>query len=243
MPVEHIADEDVDVDAMRPPARRSTLVEGRLRPWIEWFGLGRLIGGAVAVVVVVAAGWWLLRSPDRPTEAALPVATSAPSPPPAAAAAAASTTSVAAGPVVVHVAGAVAVPGVYELVPGARVEAAIRAAGGMAPSADPAALNLAAIVADGERVYVPVVGETPPPPPPPVVASAATGSTVAPGPVDLNHADADQLDGLPGIGPATAAAIVDHRTRNGPFASVDDLEAVRGIGPAKLEAIRELVTV
>ena len=61
------------------------------------------------------------------------------------------------------------------------------------------------------------------------------------GPVDLNRATAAELDLLPGIGPATAQAIVDHREANGPFASVDDLEAVRGIGPAKLEAIRPLV--
>ena len=63
------------------------------------------------------------------------------------------------------------------------------------------------------------------------------------GPIDVNHATVDQLDELPGIGPATAAAIVDHREQNGPFATIDDLEAVRGIGPAKLEAIRDLVTV
>ena len=63
------------------------------------------------------------------------------------------------------------------------------------------------------------------------------------GPIDLNHATVDELDVLPGIGPATAAAIVDHREQNGPFATVDDLEDVRGIGPAKLEAIRDLVTV
>jgi len=237
MPVEHIADEDLDVDAVRPIAR-PPFVDGRLRPWIQWFGLGRLLGAVVAVVVVVAAGWWLLRSPDRPTEAALPVATSAP-PSATSSAVALATTSVAPGPILVHVAGAVAVPGVYELVPGARVEAAIQAAGGTVAGADPAALNLAAVVADGERVYVPVAGETPPP----VAASDATGSTSAPGPIDLNRADAEQLDGLPGVGPATAQAIVDHRTRHGPFASVDDLEAVRGIGPAKLEAMRGLVTV
>ena len=62
------------------------------------------------------------------------------------------------------------------------------------------------------------------------------------GPIDLNVATAADLDDLPGIGPATAQAIVDHREEHGPFASVDDLEAVRGIGPAKLEAVRERVT-
>ena len=63
------------------------------------------------------------------------------------------------------------------------------------------------------------------------------------GPVDLNTATVADLEQLPGVGPATAAAIVDDRTRNGPFASVDDLDRVTGIGPAKLAALRDLVTV
>jgi competence protein ComEA len=87
---------------------------------------------------------------------------------------------------------------------------------------------------------VPVVGEAVPPP---VGPPEAPGSSVAPGPVDLNRATATELDALPGVGPATAQAIVSHRDANGPFASIDDLEQVRGIGPAKLDAIRPLVTV
>ncbi|MEZ5272883.1 MAG: helix-hairpin-helix domain-containing protein [Ilumatobacteraceae bacterium] len=66
---------------------------------------------------------------------------------------------------------------------------------------------------------------------------------MAAGPVNLNTATADELDGLPGVGPATAAAIIAHRDAHGPFASVDQLADVRGIGPAKLEALRGLVTV
>jgi competence protein ComEA len=61
--------------------------------------------------------------------------------------------------------------------------------------------------------------------------------------VDINQATVADLDRLPGVGPSTAQAIVDHRTRNGPFASVDDLLAVRGIGPAKLAELRALVRV
>ena len=63
------------------------------------------------------------------------------------------------------------------------------------------------------------------------------------GPVDVNTASADQLDVLPGVGPATAAAIISHRQQYGPFQSVDQLAEVRGIGPVKLEALRGLVTV
>jgi competence protein ComEA len=126
---------------------------------------------------------------------------------------------------------------VYELAPGARVQAAVEAAGGPVPGADPGALNLAAPVGDGQRVYIPMVGELVP------LATGSPAVTVAPGPVDLNRASAAELDGLPGIGPATAAAIVEHREQNGPFASIEDLEAVRGIGPAKLDALRDLVRV
>jgi competence protein ComEA len=131
-------------------------------------------------------------------------------------------------------------PGVYDVAPGARVHVAIEAAGGAAAGSDVSALNLAAPLTDGERVYVPLVGEAVPPAP--AVAAPVLGTTPV-GPVDLNRATAAELDALPGIGPATAQAIVTHREENGPFASIDDLEAVRGIGPAKLEAIRALVTV
>jgi competence protein ComEA len=76
------------------------------------------------------------------------------------------------------------------------------------------------------------------------VVGSGGGATAAPsGPIDLNTATAEELDALPGVGPATAAAIVSHRERNGPFTSVDGLLDVRGIGPAKLEALRDLVTV
>ncbi len=61
--------------------------------------------------------------------------------------------------------------------------------------------------------------------------------------MNLNTATADQLDALPGVGPATAAAIIGDREAHGPFRSVDDLGRVRGIGDAKLDQLRELVTV
>ena len=144
----------------------------------------------------------------------------------------------------VHVTGAVRAPGVYELDPGQRVADAIVAAGGALAAGDPDALNLAAPVADGDRIAVPSVGESAG-----LVefdgghTHAVATSVNAGEPVDINVAGADQLEGLPGIGPATAAAIIEHRDANGPYATIDDLEAVRGIGPAKIEAIRDFVTV
>jgi competence protein ComEA len=226
----------------RPEPPKSGVLPARLRPWIQWVGTGRIVTTAIAVLAVAAGGWWLLRTPSPPTEAGLPYAATTTSPSPASTATA--TTAAAAGEspvhVVVHVAGAVAEPGVYELPSGARVHNAIEAAGGQLPRADSAALNLAALLVDGERIYVPRRGESVPI----ATNSAGSGSVGAPsGPVDVNHATVEELDELPGIGPTTAAAIVDHREQNGPFATVDDLEAVRGIGPAKLDAIRDLVTV
>jgi competence protein ComEA len=118
---------------------------------------------------------------------------------------------------------------------------AIAAAGGLTPAADASRINLAAPVADGERVYVLAVGEQEPAV---AVGSSPSGEGDAPaGPVNLNTADAEALDALPGVGPATAAAIIDHREKVGPFTAVDQLLDVPGIGDAKLEALRDLVTV
>jgi competence protein ComEA len=223
--------------------------------WLRWFGVGRLLAGAVSVLIVLGGAAWLLRMPSPPTEAALPVAAGAAGagatlPPPTTApvvfAAASAPTTAAPTSIVVHIAGAVTQPGVHVLPAAARVDDAVAAAGGAAPDADLDGLNLAAPLTDGQRVYVPRVGEVDPASVPAGVPPAAGGPTVpAPpaGPIDINTATAADLDTLPGVGPATAAAIVDDRTRNGPFASVDDLDRVSGIGPAKLDALRDLVTV
>jgi competence protein ComEA len=144
----------------------------------------------------------------------------------------------------VHVVGAVQRPGVVEVRAGARVADAIDAAGGAKPSADLQRLNLAAPVSDGARVAVPAVGEGAPPLDPSTITGAPTsGAGTTEGPINLNTATEGQLDELPGVGPATAAAIVSDREANGPFATVDDLARVRGIGEAKLAALRDLVTV
>ena len=102
---------------------------------------------------------------------------------------------------------------------------------------DLARVNLAARLSDGLRVYVPAVGETATP-----VVGGATDPAEQ-GPINLNEATADQLDDLPGIGPATATAIVAYRRDHGPFSSIEQLLDVRGIGPSKLEQIRSMVVV
>lgn len=136
-------------------------------------------------------------------------------------------------PVLVHVLGAVAVPGLYRLPAGARVVDAVTAAGGLVGDADAGALNLARRVGDGEQLRVLRAGEAP-------AAGPAPGQPA--GPVDLNAATAEQLDTLPRIGPAIAARIVEWRTQNGSFGSVDDLLDIGGIGETTVEGLRGLVT-
>jgi competence protein ComEA len=137
---------------------------------------------------------------------------------------------------VVHVAGAVNRPGLYEHADGSRIDDAITEAGGAKPKAALELVNLAAPVADGQQVLVPVRGE------PGAASGGAGGAPAAPGgKVSLNSATMEQLDALPGIGPVTAQQIIDFRAANGGFGSIEELDAVPGIGPARLERLRPLV--
>lgn len=138
----------------------------------------------------------------------------------------------------VHAAGAVVRPGVVEVPAGARVVDVVHAAGGPSPDADLNQVNLAEIVKDAQRVYIPRVGETVAALPSTSGPDTSAGGADPPGVVNLNEASESELETLPGVGPATAKAIVDYRTQNGRFRSVDDLLNVRGIGPAKLEQIK-----
>ena len=146
---------------------------------------------------------------------------------------------IASAPILVHVLGAVARPGLVELAQGARVIDAVAAAGGFTAEADPAAVNLARPVVDGEQLAVLAVGQAPPQQP-----GSGGGSATGPAPdgtVHLNTADLAALDTLPRIGPALAQRIVDWREANGPFTSVDQLLEVAGIGDAIFSGLADKV--
>ena len=148
--------------------------------------------------------------------------------------------------VYVDVDGAVASPGVYRLKEGARVSQAIDAAGGLTTEADVTGLNRASKVTDGQKIYVPTVGEQQAA----AVtggadsgASPASGAGASSGLVNINTASAAELQTLSGIGPSMAQSIIDERTQNGAFASVDDLMRVSGIGEKKLAKIKDCICV
>lgn len=126
----------------------------------------------------------------------------------------------------VHVVGEVNNPGLYELPIGAKAAEAIEAAGGLTSDAQQSSINLARTLIDGEQVYV--------------LSEALSKSS---GKISLNQATAEQLDGLPGIGPALSERIVAHRQEIGSFRSIEQLTEVSGIGPKLFAKIRDQLTI
>ncbi len=186
-----------------------------MQRWLD-IALGILVGAILAWIAV-----WLALPPRGKTITLQP-------PPP---------TSTPA-PLWVDVEGAVTRPGVYALPQGSRVRDAIQAAGGTTREALPEALNLAARLQDGMRVYVPFRGT-----PTPVMQISTTIPLSTGERININTASAETLETLPHIGPTLAQRIVAYRAQHGPFQSIDDLVAVKGIGPNLLDDIRDLITV
>lgn len=209
----------------------------------------RAVAAAGTLALVAATGFFLLRGgTGPPPRLELPrIGSQDPAPTPGATGPGAGptapdTTSSTAG-LTVHVAGAVIHPGVYVLPPGSRVADAIAAAGGTRPQAALERVNLAATVTDGQRAWIPDRDDPPGAGDPAEGAAGPASPPTTRGPVDVNTAGLAELDQLPGVGPATAQAIVSYRERSGPFRSVAQLLEVPGIGPAKLETLRPLVKV
>ena len=212
----------------------------------DWLTDPRVRVGALLVAAAIAGYFWYQVGQGE-TSSALPSGSSISTRPRRQTFRSTTTTR---PPFLVHVAGAVAHPGLVRVPSGARIADAIAAAGGGLPDADLDRLNLAAKVADGQRIPVAKIGApgasalvdgsatgTDPP------ADGSAGATSASGPVDLNTATEAQLETLPGIGPSFAAAIIRERERRGGFASVDQLRDVRGIGEKRFAELKPLVSV
>ncbi|KGA18298.1 hypothetical protein GM50_9165 [freshwater metagenome] len=138
---------------------------------------------------------------------------------------------------VIDVTGEVVSPGVYELPAGSRVIDAIKAAGGARPKAALSELNLARIIKDGEQIYVDPIYTAGSP-------TRVGSKAAAPrGPININRANASDLDSLDGIGPVIAKRIIAYRTTNGPFVVLEDLLKVSGIGDAKFAQFKEKIRV
>ena len=225
---------------------------------LKWFGASRMIGSVLSVAFVGVAGWWLVQTPPPPPEASLSFASTT---------VATSATIITSAPIVnatpqiitVHVAGSVKNPGVYRLKYGSRINDGIVAAGGATSAANLDVINLATVLNEGEQIYVPKRGEKPHTitnrPQLGGAGGAAGGlngvggatggatgvggatSSAVPQLININLASVVELEQLPGVGPATAKAIVAYREKNGAFLKVEDLLKVLGIGPAKLSEI------
>ncbi len=185
-------------------------------------GARRIVAGLAVLAAVGLAAGYGVSARSRPEPVRLEAATPEPE----------STDET----VFVHVAGAVAAPGVYRFAGGARVDDAVRAAGGVTDDADLDGVNLAARLNDGDKVTIPVRGA-------PGDGGGSGSADDGGGRVNLNAATATELQALPGIGPSLAERIVAHREQRGPFRTVKDLLKVSGIGPKKFEGLEDLVTV
>jgi competence protein ComEA len=210
--------------ATSPPSR----LHGK---WVALAAAAVLVAGSLALAGIVA-----LR-PGGQVEVVDPAGSMA-------ADTSAHASAVASHPVlVVQVSGAVSRPGLYSLPVGSRVADAIQAAGGYATDVDPRAaetrLNLAAKLQDAQVVSVPRRGEEASRT---AGASGSSGVSTPSGPIDLNTATAEQLDTLPGVGPATAQKIVASRTEK-PYATVDDLVTRKLVSATTFAKLRSLVTV
>jgi competence protein ComEA len=197
-------------------------------------GLRGYIGLSLVWAAVLGAALFFVRRPSSEPIEILPPPTLMPTVTPSA--------TPTPGPLRIDVAGAVASPGIYLLPRGSLVADAVAAAGGPAPGADLDRINKAMPLQDSMQVYVPRVAQPIPTVINPSASPAPTrpGQTAVPGKsVNLNTASLDELDTLPGVGPATAQRIVEGR----PYGAVGDLMRVKGIGQATFDKLKDLVTV
>ncbi len=203
--------------------------------------LGKIVAGSLilAVGLVLGMGVMTLRNqepaqpikilPPEPTQTALPTTTPS--------------------PILVYVSGEILAPDVYALDANSRIKQLVEAAGGFTGNANTTAVNLAQPLTDGAHVHIPAKGEDIPTPlgglSPPVTSQNENQSNIGTGGelVNINTANLEELDTLPGIGPVIAQKILDYRAVNGPFANLEALMEVSGIGQAKFDQVKKLITI
>lgn len=193
------------------------------------FGIlvGLLASGLILLIAQPDQGEPIsLSPPPTPTSTLPPKATTTPS------------------PITVQISGEIQNPGVYTLDGSNRLSDLIDLSGGLTEDADLTRINFAAIINDGDFIYIAANEEDLPSTSRDTTINLPTEETDAfVYPLDLNEATQEALESLPGIGEVKASAIIAYRELIGGFASVEELIYVNGIGPATLEAIRDLVTV
>jgi competence protein ComEA len=207
--------------------------DGMMSDWFER-NRGFVLVTLINLALIGGLAFWLRRPDPSPIEIVPPQATATPD----------LTPTPTPSPLRIYVTGAVLHPDVYFLAPGSIVKDAVQAAGGVTGDADLVGINLAQELQDQQQVYVPHAGEVEPPPP--VRGGepeSLPGSRAMDIKIDINTATAEQLDSLPGIGPAFAQRIIEYRETNGPFKSIEDITLVSGIGDATFAKIRDLITV
>lgn len=227
-PPEYSREKPSEASDEHTPARAAAPVRSVLARGFE-FGTAHL--AVVAILGLIGVAWAVFGMSQAKTVAVVPsatpvgvVASATPTPTPE--------------PILVHVVGAVASPGVVRLPPGSRVVDAVQAAGGLAANARTGELNLAAVVSDGAQVVVGTPAQTSE-----VRGSSPTGSSSGEATVNLNTATADELDSLPGVGPVTAQSIIAWRTKHKRFSRIEELQEVDGIGPKTYAEIAPRVRV
>lgn len=203
-----------------------------------------VVFGALSVVALAGAGLFYWRQPSPTPIEIIPAETAVPTAAPTAPAANTPTPA----PVRIYISGAVAHADVYFLPAGSIIKDAVKAAGGLVTDADPERINMALELQDQQHIHVPHIGEENPPPPvegrsaAPVsapVRGSATGSSL----INLNTATPEDLDSLPGIGPAIAQRIIEYRESMGGFSSTEQIQQVSGIGPSTFAKISDFITV
>ena len=145
--------------------------------------------------------------------------------------------------IVVHIAGAIKTEGVILLQEGSRINDAIEKAGGITEEADMTQVNLATIVEDGMKIYIPKKGENNENMEEETTLKKETSETKATTKININKANQTELETLPGIGTATATKIIDYREEKGKFKTIENIKDVSGIGEAKYNSIKDLITV